>query len=140
MHYTAMLCCAGFHTQGPTQATRLSDSPVRWIGDESGLPNAPDIWSTATQQNDYSGVGDPRSSVFAPAGCDSVFQEGGWFWEPGGVRGLEDLQLMYVATRWCWQLLGGAGGLLTCFFHGSRHHWCPSNRPAACGASCMSST
>lgn len=85
---------AGFYTQGPTQATRLSDSPVRWIGDESGLPNAPDIWSTAAQQNDYSGVGDPRSSVFAPAGCDSVFQSGGWFWEPGGVRSLEDLQLM----------------------------------------------
>ena len=88
--------CAGFFTQGPTQATRLSDSPVRWIGDESGLPNAPDIWSTAAQQNDSSGVGDPRSSVFAPAGCDSVFQDGGWFWEPGGVRDLDDLQLMYV--------------------------------------------
>ena len=102
MQCVAVLCSAGFYTQGPTQETRLSNSPVRWIGDESGLPNAPDIWSTAAQQNDYSGVGDPRSSVFAPAGCDSVFQDGGWFWGPGGVRGLEDLQLMYAATRWCW--------------------------------------
>ena len=88
----------GFFTQGPTQTTRLSPSPVRWIGTESGLPNADDIWSTAKEVNDYSGVGDPDSAVFAPPGCDTVIQNGGWFWEPGGARTLADLQIVYHQT------------------------------------------
>ena len=44
----------GFFEQG---ASHPSQSAIRWIGTESGLPNAPDIWSTAAQTNDYSGTG-----------------------------------------------------------------------------------
>ena len=68
---------------GTESATRLSNNSVRWIGTESGEPNADDIWSTASQDGFYSGAGDPHSAVFAPPGCDTVIQSGGWFWEPG---------------------------------------------------------
>lgn len=75
----------GLGSYSPNQDTRLSKSPVRWVGTESGLPNAKDIWSTATQQNDYSGTGDPNSPVFAPPGCDTVLQSPkAWFWVGSG--------------------------------------------------------
>ena len=39
--------------------TRLSNNSVRWIGAESGEPNADDIWSTATRDGLYSGDQSP---------------------------------------------------------------------------------
>ena len=36
--------------------TKLSSAPVRWVGTESGLPNADNIWSTASEKADYSGT------------------------------------------------------------------------------------
>ena len=39
--------------------TRLSNNSVRWIGAESGEPNADAIWSTATRDGLYSGDQSP---------------------------------------------------------------------------------
>lgn len=80
-----------------TNETSITKSAVRWIGTESGLPNADDIWSTASQERDFSGIGDPNSPVFAPPGCDTVLQSPkGWFFKPSaGVRSLEDLIHVY---------------------------------------------
>jgi alpha-L-fucosidase len=78
--------------------TVLSKSPVRWIGTESGLPKADDIWSTATQAKDYSGTGDQNSPVFAPPGCDTIMQVHGWFWMGHTVRSLSDLKEVYHTT------------------------------------------
>lgn len=80
------------------QDTRLSASPVRWVGTESGLPGKSDIWSTASQAGDYSGAGDPNSPVFAPPGCDTHLQTDGWFWTGAPVRTLSDLQQVYHET------------------------------------------
>ena len=78
--------------------TVLTKSPVRWIGTESGLPNAKNIWATASQKGDYSGTGDPNSPVFAPPGCDTILQVHGWFWMGHNVRTLTDLQEVYHTT------------------------------------------
>lgn len=54
----------------------LTPNPARWINNEAG--EAPDPnWSTGT--ND--GGGDPDSSVFCPAECDTTLQnQDRWFW------------------------------------------------------------
>lgn len=79
-------------------STVLTKSPVRWIGTESGLPKAANIWSTASQKGDYSGTGDPNSPVFAPPGCDTIMQAHGWFWSGPTVRSLSDLKDVYHTT------------------------------------------
>eukprot|EP00036_Acanthoecidae_sp_10tr_P006180 CAMPEP_0182943884 /NCGR_PEP_ID=MMETSP0105_2-20130417/53104_1 /TAXON_ID=81532 ORGANISM="Acanthoeca-like sp., Strain 10tr" /NCGR_SAMPLE_ID=MMETSP0105_2 /ASSEMBLY_ACC=CAM_ASM_000205 /LENGTH=436 /DNA_ID=CAMNT_0025083771 /DNA_START=45 /DNA_END=1352 /DNA_ORIENTATION=+ len=80
------------------QDTRLSTSPVRWVGTESGHPSSGEIWSTAKEAGDYSGTGDPASSIFAPPGCDTHLQVVGWFWTGSPVRPLSDLQSVYHET------------------------------------------
>jgi hypothetical protein len=43
------------------------DSPVGWVGTESGMPGAPHIWSTGGN-----GAGDPSSSSWMPKCCDTT--------------------------------------------------------------------
>ena len=47
----------------------VMDSPVGWVGTESGMPGAPHIWSTGGN-----GVGDPASTTWMPKCCDTTLQ------------------------------------------------------------------
>jgi len=73
----------------------LSPSPLRWDNTESGLPVYP-LWSTGCN----SGGGDPDSTEWCPAGCDTTLQDGDhWFWMPNtGIRSLSDLINVYHST------------------------------------------
>jgi len=79
----------------------VTKNQVRWVGTESGLPDYP-IWSTGLD-----GGGDPESTQWQPAGCDTTLQQGDhWFYEPQvGIRSLEELIDVYHATV-------GANGVL----------------------------
>jgi len=74
----------GLGMYSATADNRISNSGIRWIGTESGLPGG-DIWSTAKLSGDFSGKGDPDSPVFAPAGVDFTVQSPShWFFTPPG--------------------------------------------------------
>jgi len=68
---------------------------VRWIGTETGLPIGP-IWSTGCDD----GTGDPNSTDWCPAGCDTTLQvDDRWFWMPNtAIRPLNELINVYHAT------------------------------------------
>jgi hypothetical protein len=54
----------------------VSKNPVRWIGTEMGVAPDPN-WSTGTTNDG----GDPDSSVFCPAECDTTLQsKDRWFY------------------------------------------------------------
>jgi len=54
----------------------VSQNPVRWIGTEMGVAPDPN-WSTGTTNDG----GDPDSSVFCPAECDTTLQSHDrWFY------------------------------------------------------------
>ncbi|KAF7302346.1 Glycoside hydrolase family 29 protein [Mycena chlorophos] len=73
----------------------LSNNSIRWIGTETGLPNA-EIWSTGVTNDG----GDPTSPFFAPAECDTTLQEGDrWFWGANTtLRPLEEMIEVYHQT------------------------------------------
>ena len=67
----------------------------RWIGTEAGI--APDpTWSTGVSY----GAGNPNSTVWDPAECDTTLQNGdNWFYDPSaGLRSLSELVNVYHAT------------------------------------------
>lgn len=72
----------------------VSPNPVRWVGTESGTPQGP-LWSTGC-----SNQGDPTSTEWCPAGCDTTLQEGDtWFYVPGtAIRTLAELIEVYHKT------------------------------------------
>lgn len=54
----------------------VTTNPVRWIGTERGAAPDPN-WSTGTTNDG----GDPDSSIFCPAECDTTLQNNDrWFW------------------------------------------------------------
>jgi hypothetical protein len=64
----------------------ISPSALRWVGTESGMPQGA-LWSTGCGSNN----GDPASSQWCPATCDTTLQNGDhWFYTPGdGIRSLQ---------------------------------------------------
>ena len=80
----------GLQRHGRLRPARRRHAPVEQLRSldrrQVERAHADDIWSTATRDGVYAGAGDPDSPVFAPAGCDTIVQSGGWFWEPGYVR------------------------------------------------------
>jgi len=66
-------------------AMGVSANSIRWIGNEQG--NAPDpTWSTGT-----SGGGDPDSTLFCPAECDTTLQIfDRWFWVGKEIDAIND--------------------------------------------------
>lgn len=73
----------------------VMDSPVGWIGTESGLPGGAPIWSTGSTK-----LGDPDSTVWMPKACDTTLQTGDtWFYEPGlPIRSLATMIEVYHQT------------------------------------------
>lgn len=54
----------------------ITPNPVRWIGNEAGFAPDPN-WSTGIWHDG----GNPNSTVFCPAECDTTLQSGiRWFW------------------------------------------------------------
>ncbi|CAF1177970.1 unnamed protein product [Adineta steineri] len=73
----------------------VSSNPARWIGNEMGVAPDPN-WSTGTTD----GGGDPDSSVFCPAECDTTLQQHDrWFWGVNAtLRPLSELIQVYHQT------------------------------------------
>ena len=70
------------------------DSPVGWVGTESGLPGGREIWSVPP------GAGSGAGGSWMPVACDTTLQIGDtWFIEPGmPIRTLKDLTDVYHQT------------------------------------------
>ncbi|XP_065833189.1 uncharacterized protein [Oscarella lobularis] len=83
----------------------LSPNCIRWIGTEAGRAPDPN-WSTGT-----SGGGDPSSTVWCPAECDTTLQDNDhWFYSSTeGIRSLDELIGVYHST------VGHNGNLLLDF-------------------------
>ena len=64
------------------------DSPIGWVGTESGLPGGEEIWSTGGMDASAS-----ASSQWMPKACDTTLQIGDtWFIEPDmPIRSLRDM-------------------------------------------------
>ncbi|CAF1487349.1 unnamed protein product, partial [Adineta steineri] len=73
----------------------VSPNPARWIGTEMGVAPDPN-WSTGVTNDG----GDPDSSVFCPAECDTTLQEHDrWFWGVNAtLRPLSELIQVYHET------------------------------------------
>ncbi|KAH3744955.1 Alpha-L-fucosidase 1 [Pelomyxa schiedti] len=73
----------------------ISKNPIRWVGTESGHAPYPN-WSTGTTDG-----GDPDSTDWCPAECDTTLQNGDkWFYDKWvGLRTLRELQ--QVSARLC---------------------------------------
>ncbi|CAF1178087.1 unnamed protein product [Adineta steineri] len=73
----------------------VSPNPARWIGTEMGVAPDPN-WSTGITNDG----GDPDSSVFCPAECDTTLQEHDrWFWGVNAtLRPLSELIQVYHQT------------------------------------------
>eukprot|EP01084_Bolivina_argentea_P090819 163557_1 len=70
----------------------VTTNVIRWVGTETGETTSP-IWSLGYN----SGIGDPNSTLFAPAGCDTTLQNNDkWFYTANvGIRSLSTLIDIY---------------------------------------------
>jgi alpha-L-fucosidase len=72
----------------------VSKNPIRWIGTEMGVAPDPN-WSTGTTNDG----GDPDSSVFCPAECDTTLQsKDRWFYTNVTLRPLSEMIDVYHQT------------------------------------------